>query len=454
MVLSLVLMSFAMMTVLFSYNASQLNLKGTKLQQTADNTAYSVASIAARDLNFKAYTNRAAVANQIAVAQMVGLSSWFEMTDKFGENACYALCWVPYVGQVIRVIQRVVRGMNQVAQPLFRVMVYAEDAILYALSESQRIVHFAGIVSTAAATGDVVRANDPQASLDWVQNPLLANDIRNTWFSAQKRHSRSRWRRNSQSYQDFIGVTASSKDPFTQGRSYRLGGIWSVNLGLVKWKTYKTGGSDLIENRRYRRNQAESWTGVDTLSMHYAYFRCSWRGCGWRRREIPVGWGGTRSDNRVELRRQGNRNLWGGSGRTNRSATWLAKRNQQTRGGYNGVRPFYALSDRTARQGRTDNLAVVVSKAQNNVRTTSVVTAGNTRANPAINEQMSGDRMTALAAAQAYYSRPRDLMSTLGWRRSDNKHEYGNLYNPYWQPRLSDTTNGERAFVLTLTELL
>lgn len=454
MVLSLVLMSFVMMTVLFSYNASQLNLKSTKLQQTADNTAYSLATIAARDMNFKAYTNRAAIANQIAVAQMVGLSSWFEMTDTFGKNACRMLCWVPYVGPAIRVIQRIVAGMNQVAQPTMSAMVIAEDWILETLAGSQWVMHYAGVISAAVSSRDLVAANDSRARLDWVQNPLLAADLHNTWLRAQKRESRARWGRNSRSYQDFIGVITDSKDPFTENRTYRLGGIWSVNLGLVKWKTYKAGGSDLIEGRKFGRRQAESWTGVDTISMHYSYFRCSWRGCGWKRRELTAGWGGTRSDSRVDLRRQNDRSLWGRSGSTNRSATWLAKRYQKTRGRYRGVRPFYGLSDKTARQGHTGNIAVVVSKPQSAVRTSSVVTAGNTRANPATTEQMSGDRMTALSAAQVYYSRPRDLMTTLGWRRPDSKHEFGNLYNPYWQPRLSDTTNTERSTVYLLTEML
>jgi Flp pilus assembly protein TadG len=47
MALTLILMSFSLMVVVFSFNASQLNLHSTKLQNTADNTAYSVATIAA-----------------------------------------------------------------------------------------------------------------------------------------------------------------------------------------------------------------------------------------------------------------------------------------------------------------------------------------------------------------------------------------------------------------------
>lgn len=68
---------------------------------------------------------------------------------------------------------------------------------------------------------------------------------------------------------------------------------------------------------------------------------------------------------------------------------------------------------------------------------------------------MLGTRLNALSTAQVYYSRPRDLMLTSSaWSRSDNLHEYGNLYNPFWQTRLTDSTHTERSVVLALTRAL
>jgi hypothetical protein len=45
-----------------------------ELQNAADGVAYSVAIPEARDLNFMAYTNRAMVANEVAIGQAVGLA--------------------------------------------------------------------------------------------------------------------------------------------------------------------------------------------------------------------------------------------------------------------------------------------------------------------------------------------------------------------------------------------
>jgi len=59
------------------------------------------------------------------------------------------------------------------------------------------------------------------------------------------------------------------------------------------------------------------------------------------------------------------------------------------------------------------------------------------------------DTLYGLAKAETYFSRPRDL-----WIREDGHREYGNLYNPYWQTRLIDTTDIERAAAITVAHLI
>ena len=459
LILSLLLMSTAIMVVLISYNSSQLNLHTSKLQNTADNTVFTVASIAARDMNFKAYTNRAAVANQVAVAQMVGLSSWFNMTDKFAENACRYLCWVPYLGQVLNGIEQAVGAVNSVAQPIFEAMIYAENVVLIALTNAQSIMHYAALVSTVDTAKEVVKANDEQAELNWMQNALLARDVSDAWFRFQKQHSRNSGRygvrslnRANNQFQEHIGVILDSRDPFSIKRSYKLKFPWSFTIPFWRrWKTQKTGGSELITNR----GQAETWTSMDTISFHLSKFKCSWSGCRWRSyRETPLGWGGTRTDTRASIASIGNRNYWGKSRRTNKKAARYAGYQQETRGNYSGVQPFYGLSQRDYKSNQTRNFSIVVSKRQSNVRTTSSISAGHKNTDPAQGEEMAGDRVSSLASANAFYSRPADLLSSSSWKRPDNKYEYGNLYNPFWQPRLTQSSTSERSFVLAITRAL
>ena len=62
------------------------SIEKIKLQNTADAAAYSAAVAEARDYNFSAYTNRAMVANQVAVAQFVGMTSWFRNMSAFANG--------------------------------------------------------------------------------------------------------------------------------------------------------------------------------------------------------------------------------------------------------------------------------------------------------------------------------------------------------------------------------
>jgi hypothetical protein len=61
---------------LMLFNSGIITSEKMQLQNAADAAAYSVSTIEARDLNFTAYINRAMIANEVAVGQMVGLMSW------------------------------------------------------------------------------------------------------------------------------------------------------------------------------------------------------------------------------------------------------------------------------------------------------------------------------------------------------------------------------------------
>ncbi len=72
----LVTAAVLVIAALMVYNVGRLNLTRVHLQNAADSAAYSGAVEMARAYNFASYSNRAMVANQVAIAQMVGLASW------------------------------------------------------------------------------------------------------------------------------------------------------------------------------------------------------------------------------------------------------------------------------------------------------------------------------------------------------------------------------------------
>lgn len=57
-----------------------------RIQNTADTNAYSVVNTQTRDHNMIAITNRAMVANQVAIGQYVGVVSWNHSLHEFAEN--------------------------------------------------------------------------------------------------------------------------------------------------------------------------------------------------------------------------------------------------------------------------------------------------------------------------------------------------------------------------------
>ena len=64
------------LSLVFLYKAGKITSEKMQLQNAADAAAYSVAISEARDLNFMSYTNRAMVANEVAIGQFVGMLSW------------------------------------------------------------------------------------------------------------------------------------------------------------------------------------------------------------------------------------------------------------------------------------------------------------------------------------------------------------------------------------------
>ena len=79
-VLVLLLTMVGVLGALALVSTGSLTSEKIQLQNAADATAYSVSTIEARDLNYTAYMNRAMVANEVAVGQMVSMMSWASMT--------------------------------------------------------------------------------------------------------------------------------------------------------------------------------------------------------------------------------------------------------------------------------------------------------------------------------------------------------------------------------------
>lgn len=479
------------------YDSGQGATERIRMQNTADNVAYSSAALVSRDLNFIAYTNRAMVANQVAIGQVVGLSSWVAMVNQFGHNVDMIgdmLQWfVPY-GPIIKGITAEIEAVTveiaDIADAFAGIAIPVSEFVLDRLSEVQFIYHHATLLALADFGDHVARMNDPDVDAvgdiagftilapasfyqEWAgligdQNAL--HRVSDESESAQLELQR---------YREFEQITGESRDRFTAARSYRWPGLpvhpWGGEIPLtVRWRSPKYGGTDLVrevgDDDRYRW----SWAGMDTVSIWFSHYECGADipPCKWSGYDeyLPLAWGAAHAlpddadDDYFEYggsRRDSWR--WGdgawrneiGAGFVAESATMGAV----DAGGYNpflnhaehkvadigGLREFYELRQDGAIDEGPSVIAFYRKRAAKiSSQRTIINGAGGAVAADLDTETygaLADDGISAIAKAQPYFARPTDLD---GWKRRDGLYEHGNLYSPYWQPRLIDLSDVEK----------
>src|SRR5690554_7620399 len=94
-IFGLLFLAVVLMALLILYNQGQLVSDRIQLENTADATVYSQAKLAARNQNFIAYTNRAMVANEVSIGQMVAILSWAKHYRDVGAFVTYPLYRFP-----------------------------------------------------------------------------------------------------------------------------------------------------------------------------------------------------------------------------------------------------------------------------------------------------------------------------------------------------------------------
>ncbi|MBK8971109.1 MAG: Tad domain-containing protein [Hahellaceae bacterium] len=491
----LVALSLSLLTL---FDVGQVTHAKTRLQHTADATAYSAAVLQARELNFHAYMNRAMVANQVAIGQMVALSSylqanqqlWYEL-QQLGQFAQV----IPYLGQVIRVatqIAEVTMGtINMMAQYAASNFVNLSDTAIGLFSSASRIWHHAAIIDMGTELNTIAHKNDPSVQLTLGTAALTGSDLRN-WFrfirrnnieSAERPAGRPYHRKH---FDEFRGVVLDSQDDFSRGRSQNF---WEVDLGLWKLEFRQRGGT-AFGSIPGKRRPYYSWSAVDTISL---WSKRRLRRRGWEE-SLPVAWGRQATyheSSAFSWRRAQRTTNWNGASQEN-GAAWQqvqtrdlfqqgyfeGPRNhithighfkvsesglnqgfgrptpQTNQGDNDGLRNFYDLrndnADLQSQNPRTvdhaTTLHILLSKSGDQMNTSNTLThlpgadspLGLQRRNT---DTLSGNKLFAVAAAHAVFEKP--------WRLQPDQTtlELANLYSPYWQPKLVSTERRQTALL-------
>jgi len=288
--------------------------------------------------------------------------------------------------------------------------------IIAALQGSQMAMRAITILDAEKNVRNTVRANDP--AMRWDQT--TAAGALSTAASLNAFIGYSSIQGSTASLDRFRQVTMESRDKFTTDRRWLLGGL-------------SRGGTELRDNNK-------TWTGLDGAMLDLFLIK------------LPIAWGGAQA---------GPDKAWrpGSYGGIKRQVANPAYAGREKLPGYNGLRSYFDIGDRSRNDSKSQSgaIVVIVTKpvdAADDVKTQSSGRALDLSApdNP-YRLPWSKSSVMSIAASQVYFKRPvrsqegtgpdvRALLST-----TYPNGEYASLFSPYWQARLTDVPAGVNAAV-------
>lgn len=474
MVLGLVMLLVLCVGVIVLFDTGQTVNKKVEVVNAADAAAYSVAVQQARALNFAAYSNRARVANEVAVAQVIGLYSWmnqFHTTTIVLEKTMKALSAIPYVGAVFKMLStvfqaagKIVKAARATFRPIAEGAVTVLDELNGALAAASRVLlEGVATVDGVLMARDVIKRNSPEAKLSTIGTGVLGGQLysANNGFLDSFQIPRSAGAgsaKNRNGANRFRNVVMQSRDKFSWSRSDH-----DLDLGIINFN--QSGGTDMVDYNR--------WVAADAMGLEVDFFLAKF--------DIPLGWGGAQAVERYNSQRfmpginggsgwvsefNNNRRYkpYGDIRGENRNASSMidgdpnvaldggqAKKAYFT--GYEGLRDYDDVKQGQALQPYTEPgsgkdpdkntgpiFTVHVETDVANARTSSAIDGigGPAGSAMALEDKAANKKIAAYASGQVYFNRPPNYSL---FKRGDNRLEVGNLFSPYWQARLVDTPN-------------
>ncbi|WP_299598366.1 hypothetical protein [uncultured Microbulbifer sp.] len=511
----LALMLSVLLSAQYVFNAYQITNASTRLQNTADAAAYSVANVYAQNHNFVALSNRALVANQITMAQVVTMTSWSRMLNTFAQTIDDIGTWIPYVNTVTGYIESVSNsiqsGIESATPGIAQVVAAYSDAV----SRQQEFATPMVSLIAQEILSDVVRANDPDvnysaaevsvaaattAHLEEFHGPNdcleISDSVRNSGnYHSNQNETAARCRQ-------FRNVTMESRDGFSEARTYRfsfpgmpsritLPGIPAESVSgipLFSRLSIERAGETVLggdTNSVNRRAPFTSWSAVDTISLHSStrYWRLFRGTRTTRHRErVKLGVGhaytGPENDEGHHIIHE-DRSHWEVNPRgSSCTDVEYANRNRaRNHGGFilmdvialdcndlandysdslntsdsTGLQPFRNLRQEGYVEKQSPAF-IYLRKSTGHVASAADI-SGNVSDSHALGEYAGAadNAYHGAAGSAVFFRRQSDSWMRVNTRRLDGRVEFGNAYNPFWEPRLSSMTDEQK---LTLTALV
>lgn len=439
------------------YNVGQLTNEKQKVINAADAAAFSGALVEARVLNFEAYTNRAMIANEVLIAQMISLDSWVRYSDRLATNISYLTKWVPYLNAVTTAIAKATDVLKDIVDKAVDAGVPVVDTYInVALKTAREVSHTGAVLAAQEAASKVAAENKTVFGGRYDATPGLMKGaafdklafVRNeaVWYGFTTDYSG-----NQRSYA--ADVMLNSRDQFSSKRG--MGLLEQSISTAMQIGTFGMTGIDKTSGETKLRGY-DRWESQDTLDQW------SRPPGGKKKYNLPVAWGRvTAAKNETSGTNWVSEYNCGGKKKPPCPPAFsLAYGDQARVNGWNGVPSIRDLKDRNPanRDKQTIDFLVAVSKPADGALTTQKLGIANKpipgkQGSPDLQDNLLKNQIASLASARIFFERPKwnpkDLTQG-NLPRSDKVKEYASLYNPYWQARLQDTSivEKEAAYVL------
>jgi len=162
--------------LLVLFNSGQLTRQKMEVQNAADAAAYSAALLSARYMNYVAYTNRAMIANEVAIGQFSAFNSWGQRFKVASEGSAYGLVALRAtgIGNIFATgLQNTAKVLNAIystaAIPMTAFFSKLFSNVNYVLNHvlgvSQQLMRAATLEQQWTTTRDVIEANAPGATI-------------------------------------------------------------------------------------------------------------------------------------------------------------------------------------------------------------------------------------------------------------------------------------------------
>lgn len=458
-----------LVSLFFLFNTGQLASEKTKLVNTADAVAYSASVMHARALNFDAYNNRALVANEVLVAQLVSLSSWAEYAKTHVDNVpvVFPACADPrsvalvaldvgldYAAKCLAIaipgspVALAVDTFASTVPTLAENAVVAVELSKSAIMRAEQLLHAPQYFQAMRmqVMQDVAARNYLNDSTVQVV-PLIGNLAGTSPGTAEWENFTYRYTDAERERIATVAATAASRDGFVDDRRWDAKGVGLTFFPcLLKTnKVLRRGGTNLVGLDEWKAEDTESYWAWRRHKGFFGFLSC-------KKSEIPVAWGEQRAFP-PGGEQDASAALLGTSPTTNPGAHALASSAAWT--DYSGMPAFYDLTKDLNNTKAAPKLTFAVRLIRNAAAARTSSGTSNVPASPRLNNfpsAFAGGIMSAVATGEVYFERPwfnngdhsyttGDMAYIVTQNQSQassapKTQELGSLFNPYWQVHL------------------